>query len=724
MFSTSLLKKVIILVYTLLVVVMAAATIIEKYQGSSLVHSQIYGSWWFSALWALLTAAGVFWLLKRRVRRVGIVALHGALVIILAGALITHLTSRNGLIHLREGESTDSFLSQNEQEGPAIKGLPFSVRLDRFDILYHEGTRTAADYVSRLTVSDGSDSLKATVSMNAIFSRKGVWLYQTSFDEDGRGSYLSVNIDPWGIAVTYIGYALLFLSLIWMLLDPKGTFRRLLRSPELRKAASAVVVLASLGCATRSEAAPTLSKEQAEEFGKLYVLYNGRICQLQTYAIDFTKKLHGKASYDGYTAEQVLAGFIFYDKEWCEEPVIKVKGGTFKDHFNLDKHVSFNTFFSQEGYLLGPMLQEYYHGQNDKLHKEVADYDDKLQLILEIRHGTPLKLFPFRSKEADAGLSWYSPTDRYPADMEKERQEYMRNIFSILFQDVRSGHDARVMDAIGKMQRYQKTYGETSIPTTWQTRAERIYNRIPFATILFMVNLTMAFLSLFFRKPALVVMALSLVTLTCCILLRWVISGTVPMSNGYETMLLMAWAIETAALIMSKKAPIMVTFGLLMSGLFLLVSHIGQMNANITHIMPVLNSPLLCIHVSVIMLAYALLSITFACGVTALILPRKAAYLQVLSLIFLYPSITALCIGIFTGAIWANISWGTYWSWDPKEVWALITLMVYAVAVHSQSLPSLRKPLRYHLYVVIAFLALLMTYFGVNYFLGGMHSYA
>ena len=196
------------------------------------------------------------------------------------------------------------------------------------------------------------------------------------------------------------------------------------------------------------------------------------------------------------------------------------------------------------------------------------------------------------------------------------------------------------------------------------------------------------------------------------------------MSNGYETMLLIAWFIQCLALVMARKVPIMLTFGFLMSGFFLLVSHIGQMNPAITHIMPVLNSPLLSIHVSIIMLAYALLSITFVCGVTALLLPAKAAYLHVLSQLFLYPSLSALGIGIFTGAIWANVSWGTYWSWDPKEVWALITLMVYAVAVHSRSIPSLQRPRVFHLYMVVAFLTLLMTYFGVNYFLGGLHSYA
>lgn len=175
----------------------------------------------------------------------------------------------------------------------------------------------------------------------------------------------------------------------------------------------------------------------------------------------------------------------------------------------------------------------------------------------------------------------------------------------------------------------------------------------------------------------------------------------------------------------------MITFGFLLSGFFLLVSHIGQMDPQIGKLMPVLNSPLLSLHVSIIMMSYALLSVTFICGLTALISrfitfqhSPSAAHLQLLSLLFLYPALTTLGLGIFIGAIWANVSWGTYWSWDPKETWALITFMVYAVVVHTRTLPALRRPMTYHLYVTLAFLTVLITYFGVNYFLGGMHSYA
>ena len=214
--------------------------------------------------------------------------------------------------------------------------------------------------------------------------------------------------------------------------------------------------------------------------------------------------------------------------------------------------------------------------------------------------------------------------------------------------------------------------------------------------------------------------------------MRWTISGTLPMTNGYETMLFVAWIVMLVSLLSGRRFRIMLTCGFLMSGFFLLVSHISQMDPQISHIMPVLNSPLLSIHVSIIMLAFALLSLTFISGITALTVrifthngadPALQA-LRHLSLLFLYPAIAALGIGIFVGAIWANVSWGQYWGWDPKEVWALITFMAYAAALHPKTLPAMQRPTAFHTFMVLAFLTIIMTYFGVNYFLGGMHSYA
>ena len=206
--------------------------------------------------------------------------------------------------------------------------------------------------------------------------------------------------------------------------------------------------------------------------------------------------------------------------------------------------------------------------------------------------------------------------------------------------------------------------------------------------------------------------------------LRWYVAGHVPMSNGFETMQFMALATLVVSCLTHRRFGVMLPFGLILSGFALLVSFLGQSNPQITNLMPVLASPWLSLHVSVVMMGYALLAFTMLTGIMGLCLPRQATQLMLLGRLLLYPAVFCLGIGIFLGAVWANQSWGAYWSWDPKETWALITFMTYAIAFHNHSLPWLSKPRHFHWFCTLAFLTVLMTYFGVNFVLGGMHSYA
>ena len=727
-------KKILFILYIVVVAVLAAATVVEKNLGTPWMAGHIYGAWWFSMLWACLTAVAVAWIIRRRMRRWYLVMLHASFVVILAGALLTHLTSWQGTLHLRTGETVSEYTTP---EG-TLRSMPFALALNSFTIKYHAGTAAPADYESRITIIDGSEQLDATVSMNNIFSYRNIRLYQAGFDQDGEGTTLTVNADPWGITITYLGYAMLFIALIWMLIAPDGTFRRLLRSPLLKNGALSLLLLFSF--THNTDAAPrVLPQETARRFCELNILYNDRICPLQTYALDFTRKICGSRHYGDYSAEQVLTGFIFYTDDWYQEPVMKIKGDELKSALHLPGYVSVNRLISAQGYLLAPLVREYYEGNHDDLRRQAGNVDDRLMIIMELREKVPLKLFPHTS--ADGQTAWYSPADPLPLGVETEHRKYMGSVIGWLQRDIADGNYQRVNEGISRLHDYQLRFGAGSMPSPLRQKAELLYNRIPFATILFMLNLTMGFLTLALfiwklsarRKDtrasvasacACGVMVLSFLALTLCEALRWIISGTIPMSNGYETMLFTAWLVMLITLIGCRRFHILLTFGFLLSGFFLLVSHISQMDPKIGHVMPVLNSPLLTLHVSVIMMSYALLSLTFICGLTALFLPRQRGSLAALSRLFLYPALTTMGLGIFIGAIWANISWGTYWSWDPKETWALITFMIYAVVVHTQSLPLFRKPLTYHIWMVLAFLSILMTYFGVNWFLGGMHSYA
>ena len=752
-------KKIIFILYILVLVCMAAATIVEKSQGTDYAHAHYYGAWWFILIWAVLAALGAFYIIKRKVKCASTLALHLSFIIILAGALLTHISAKRGMIHLRIGQPTDTYMAQDEEQGMKEEKLPFSLCLQKFEAKMHDGTNAVADYSSKFTVIDGDDKSEGEVSMNNIYSHRSYRLYQSSYDEDGKGSVLAINADPYGIPVTYTGYALLFISLVWMLFDPKGGYRKLLKSPLLKKGALMIALILSMGniqtlhaeSATGNLQNAVLPKESAEKFGELHILYNDRICPLQTFALDFCKKIYGARSYQGLTAEQVLSGWVFYGNIWANEPFIKIKSGEMKTAMNLPDYASLNSFFNREmgGYTIGQYVQEYYNGQQDKFHQQAADIDGKIQIIMELREGISLKVLPYTfTKNVKATkdhsfikagtTTWFSPVDKLPQAVEHQHALYIRNVFSLLNGDVKAGNTSRVNEFFVKMMKYQEVSSGNSLPTGTQYKAERINNAFPFATILFMANLTLGFIALFYtiyrmtKKREIkvlnialpILLGVSFLALTFGLALRWIISGNVPMSNGYESMLTVAWFVMLISILMQLRIRIVMVFGFLISGFFLLVSHINQMDPTIGQMMPVLNSPLLSMHVSIIMMSYALLSLTFICGIMGICMRSHGEELQALSRLFLYPALTTMGFGIFIGAIWANVSWGTYWSWDSKETWALITFMIYAVVVHTQSLPVFRKPLVYHIYITLAFLSIAMTYFGVNYFLTGMHSYA
>ena len=752
-------KKIIFILYILVLVCMAAATIVEKSQGTDYAHAHYYGAWWFILIWAVLAALGAFYIIKRKVKCASTLALHLSFIIILAGALLTHVSAKRGMIHLRIGQPTDTYMAQDEEQGMKEEKLPFSLCLQKFEAKMHDGTNAVADYSSKFTITDGDETSEGEVSMNNIYSHRSYRLYQSSYDEDGKGSVLAINADPYGIPVTYTGYALLFISLVWMLFDPKGGYRKLLKSPLLKKGALMTALILSMGniqtlhaeSATGNLQNAVLPKETAEKFGELHILYNDRICPVQTFALDFCKKIYGARSYQGLTAEQVLSGWVFYGNTWANEPFIKIKSGEMKTAMNLPDYASLNTFFNREmgGYTIGQYVQEYYNGQQDKFHQQAADIDGKIQIIMELREGISLKVLPYTfTKNVKATkdhsfikagtTTWFSPVDKLPQAVEHQHALYIRNVFSLLNGDVKAGNTSRVNEFFVKMKKYQEVSSGNSLPTATQYKAERINNAFPFATILFMANLTLGFFALFYtiyrmtKKKEIkvlnialpILLGVSFLALTFGLALRWIISGNVPMSNGYESMLTVAWFVMLISILMQLRIRIVMVFGFLISGFFLLVSHINQMDPAIGQMMPVLNSPLLSIHVSIIMMSYALLSLTFICGIMGICLRSHGEELQALSRIFLYPALTTMGFGIFIGAIWANVSWGNYWSWDSKETWALITFMIYAVVVHTQSLPVFRKPLVYHIYITLAFMSIAMTYFGVNYFLTGMHSYA
>lgn len=721
--------------FTLLVVlvgIMSAATFIEHRQGTDYVTEHIYYTWWFAALWGVMTVCALVWLFRAKGLRTKVQirhnfhiwALHLSLVIILAGAAISALTSESGLIHLRLHTPEKAYIS--EVDKTTLVKLPFTIELTRFEIDYHNGTHTASNYISHVNI----DGHNHTISMNKVLSEGRYRLYQMSYDSDNQGSILMVRSDPWGQPVTYAGYALLTLSLILLLFAPDGGFRRAWKG---MKKLSMCLILFALSAQNLSAqdltAARTLSVEAADSFGRLYVSYGGRICPVQTLAQDFCRKIYGKPSYKNYSAEQVMTGWLFWPEDWNEEPIIQVKNRALRNRLNLKSESSFNDIF-RNGYCLGPLL----NGQ-DKLSQAALELDSHIQLIYSLRNGDLFKLFPVSGDR----IYWTTPTAQLDSTkMDMLAKHFVQNIFVKMFEDAANNDEASVLYSIEGIAKFQHKFGGDTLPTAQSVKAERLYNSVELPTWLYRINLVIGLLLFFagLRKQGIpkglitasgILGVLALVALTVYMGLRTYISGRLPLGNGYETMLTAAWLSLIFGIWLFAKSrvmPILLCATFLASGFFLLVASLSQSSAQISQLVPVLSSPLLSLHVSIIMLAYALLSFTFILSVAYFFRPAQAELSLATSQVILYPAISLLGIGIFVGAVWGNQSWGRYWGWDPKEVWALITLLVYILPLHAQSIPLFRKPRVYHIYMLLAFSTVLMTYFGVNFFLGGMHSYA
>lgn len=675
-------KNVTLSLFFFLLALMAVATLLESKWGSEWVSDTIYHTSWFCALWGLLVLLMLGGMVKYQLwHRFSVMMLHLSFIVILAGALTTYLTSHKGIIHLQQGQMVSQFQSEDFKQ---TYSLPFSLRLDTFRVIYYPGTEAAADYVSHITLTDqDADSTREEdISMNNILKHAGYRFYQSSYDDNGRGSWLSVNYDPVGTGISYLGYLLLGLSMLMTVFDRSEEFRRLLRHPLLRKGTLVLGLLFTLNVQNLSaRELPAFNRSKADSLATKQIIYNDRVAPFNTMALDFMRKLYGSDTYHGLSAEQVVTGWLFRPEVWQDEPMILVKSQQLRSLLHIEgKYASLSNFFANGTYV----LNQYWKGDdtgnvrsNDPLQKTIAEVDEKVGLIMMLQKGTL-----FRPLPKDHSVARLSPL---------------------------------------------------------RVKAELLYNRIPFVKILFMLSLTLglvAFGRLMVRylknAPSNVwdqkVLPITLYALTLTLAfafaLRWYIADHVPLSNGMETMQFMALVTLCVAAALHRRFAVLLPFGALLAGFALLVSFLGQNNPQVTHLMPVLSSPWLSLHVSVVMMGYSLLAFLFLNGLMGLLVSTQAERLLLLGRLMLYPAVFFLGIGIFLGAVWANQSWGSYWSWDAKETWALITFMLYATLFHAQSLPWLRRPRSFHWFCVVAFATVLMTYFGVNYFLGGMHSYA
>lgn len=713
------------------IVMLIAATVLEKMYGSSFAYEHIYTSLFSIALWSLLALSGIIYLISCRTWKQFLTfSLHVSFVLILAAALITHITGKQGRMHIRTGEMAGSY----ETADGVAEALPFTVTLDEFNLEYYKGTSAPMDYISHISIQDGETISEAVVSMNNIHKYRGYRFYQSGFDRDGKGATLSVSYDPWGIGITYAGYIALLVSMLGFFCQKGSRFCQLLKHPSLKKVMLAVLISGSVsGIAQAAETHPrTLSKEAAAAFGDLYVYHNDRICPLQTLARDFTAKVYGKTSYKGLTAEQVLTGWFFFYDHWKNEPMIKIKGGDARGLLGIDGgYASLTDFTDRNGYKLEDALQN----QDGNNIKDIYAANEKFNLISMLCTGTLLKIYPYTPE--GALLEWYSLADRLPGDMPYEEWAFVTGSMNYVAEKVAMKDDAQVIALLDKIREYQEKKAGDVLPSEMMFKTEKIYNSTNRNKPLAMFCMTLGIIAFlvfclsdrryrWFKIALSIICAFIFVYLTFHIGLRWYISGHVPISNGFETMQFMSWCCILLAFCLQNRFIFAQPSGILVCGFALLVSMMGETNPRITQLMPVLQSPLLSVHVMVIMISYTLFAFMMLNGVAALISrdEGRMEYLKNVSNIMLYPALFLLTAGIFIGAVWANVSWGRYWGWDPKEVWALITMLIYSLGIHQRSLIWFSNPKNFHIFCILAFLSVLVTYFGVNFLLGGLHSYA
>ena len=729
------LKKIIVPLYTLLIVCMGVATIVEKMHGKDYAGELIYGSWWFVSLWGVLTIVGMTFLVRMKVhKKMPVFLLHFSFVVMLAGALITHLTSQEGTVHLRMDKDVTSFIDKDSH----VCKLPFKMQLRDFEIQTYPGTDATMDYRCTIDIGQDGKTERMIVSMNNIGKASGYRFYQSSYDDDGQGTHLLVAHDPYGIAVTYVGYLMLFVSLLWTV------FSRHTRIRQLYRMATRPLVFVFVFVFVQSAHGQTptpVSSEIVHELCKVAILYNGRICPINTAATDFVSKLSGKPSWNGYSADEIFTGWMIFYTEWEQQKIIRIKSAEVQHILGIeDQWASVRDFYTSEGeYKLRGKSND--SSLPDATRKAIREADEKMQVISMFYGNEMLRMFPLDGK-------WHAPgSTELPLGTPEREFQFINHAMDHLVQTILADDVSGAKQMIAKIRLYQEEKVGEALPSKMMMGIEVFYNKLLSARWVTFLCLTLSLLLcllLFLDEPSgiaersekggrvvrlldtLYIIAL-LAFLTVIFVLRWIVSRHIPMSNGYETMLFMALVTLLISVLTMRRIPILQAFGPVVVSFCMLVATLASGSPQITNLMPVLQSPLLSIHVAMVMIAYALLAMITLLAIQGLYLTRSRKFDQLerttaLSQLLLYPAIVTLCIGIFVGAVWANVSWGTYWSWDPKETWALITLMVYAIPLHRSFVSW--SPARYHLFVLLAFLTVLMTYFGVNYFLSGMHSYA
>ena len=718
--------------------------------------------------------------------------------------------------------------------GSKIYKTPFSLKLADFKMEKYPGSTSPASYSSDVVLQDSGNETPYKIFMNHVLDHGGYRFFQASFDDDEKGTVLSVNHDYWGTNVTYIGYTFLFLGM-FVTLFWKGThFSKLneqLKNISKSKALILAMLFLPLGAAFSQEqkidmhgkngpqqmppvmpqeahdhehdhdhdhahegeaghnhmqspdhiaevqkifsaktsdpvqfaAAVKIDADHADKFGRLLVQnIDGRIEPVNTMALEILRKLHRKDRFFSLNANQFFLSVSTMPFNWVNVPLIKVgsKGGpallkatsaNSEGYTSMVSLLQISTDGSVEFLLKDDYLKAFAKkpAEQDSYDKDVIDLNDKLQAMEQLIGGKYLRIIPIAGDENNTWIAM-SPT---PADSVATMPNPIDRYFKAISAAQQGGNWAPANEALDYIKSLQQKYGKDVVPSEAKIDWEVSYNgwnlflnlMITYA-LLGVVILTLAFMKLFRNSKSLdrlvtfVLILISIAALLQAVGLgvRWYISGHEPWSNGYEAVLFISWIGVLSGLLMYRNSNAFIpAAGCLIAVILMGFAHGGsQMNPQITPLVPVLKSYWLMIHVAIITSSYGFFGLSALIGTVVLVLfiidnkkinakvKASVTELTIVNEMSLTVGLFLLTVGTFLGGIWANESWGRYWSWDPKETWAFISVIIYAFILHVRLIPKLQGKYLFNLLSLIGFSTIIMTYFGVNYYLTGLHSYA
>lgn len=669
--------------------------------------------------------------------------------------------------------------------GSKTYDLPFSITLNDFIADKYPGTEKGySAFKSKVTINDSeTEFFDYDIYMNHVLDHKGYRFFQSGFDPDEKGTILSVNHDSWGTWITYIGYFLLYFGLLAILFDRNTRFASLkdqLDKVKKKKRKSTIITVLALfltisGFGQHNDGstlippskfeidslliANAVTKEHAEKFSKLIIQDNGRMKPVNTFASELLRKVSKKNTYEGLDANQVFLSMTEFPSVWTQVPIIALKRGndSIREIIGVPadtKYISLMDLFDERAnYKLQPYLEEATKIANpNQFQKDFIKAHENYYLLNQALSGSILKIFPLPDSENN---KWVSYLELNEAGFTGMDSTVTRTILPIYFKTLRESRETgdysepeQILEGIGK---FQMKYGSEIIPSKNKINAEIISNRVDIFNRLYKYFVVLgAFMFLFiilqiFNEARIFQVIVNVfkyliwllfILMTAGLILRWYISGHAPWSDAYESVIYVGWATVFFGLAFGRKSDLTIASTAFVASIILWAAHLNWLDPAIANLQPVLDSYWLMIHVAVIVASYGPFTLGMILGATSLLLilltskknfssmELNIKELTVITEMSLTVGLVMLTIGNFLGGMWANESWGRYWGWDPKETWALISIMIYAFVIHMRLVPGLRGKWFFNVMALFAYSAIMMTYFGVNFYLSGLHSYA